>query len=209
MLSMNMKNLKIGDKMNKLMGFYELQQLNLPAVKWKEYSENVVFNEELLWTIRSAVWKGDDLNLPRLVGCKAGEAKKFANSLLSKMSDDGIVIYYPFFIADKSGTLEIRKDSIIIEAVKNDLWNLVTNSKCDVTYKFINGVIEKYGNSNFLNKEQIEALLSHVPKLRKEYIDFLNEGRSVLLEWSLAYDCGIDKERVGELYLVFYEIRTV
>ena len=60
--------------MNKLMGFYELRELSIPTIPWKEYFPGVELSDEFLWTIRSAVNHGDDLNLPRLVGKTAGEA---------------------------------------------------------------------------------------------------------------------------------------
>lgn len=60
-------------------------------------------------------------------------SKKFADQLLKEMNNNGIVIYYPYFIANKSGTLEVRSDKVIIEAVKDDLWNLVTYSEREVT----------------------------------------------------------------------------
>ena len=60
--------------MNKLMGFLELKDLNLPAVPWKEFNDKVSFDEKLLWTVRTAVEKGEDLNLPRVVGVDAKDA---------------------------------------------------------------------------------------------------------------------------------------
>ena len=54
--------------MNKLMGFYELKNMQLPSIPWAEYTGNEPFSEQLLWTVRSAVFHGDDLNLPRIVG---------------------------------------------------------------------------------------------------------------------------------------------
>ena len=49
--------------MNKLMGFYELRELSIPTIPWKEYFPGVELSDEFLWTIRSAVNHGDDLNL--------------------------------------------------------------------------------------------------------------------------------------------------
>ena len=71
--------------MNKLMGFYELQSMSLPSVQWKEYTGNEKLNPEVLWTVRSAVYRGDDLNLPRLVGVNSEDAMSFAESLLLKL----------------------------------------------------------------------------------------------------------------------------
>ena len=93
--------------MNKLLGFYELRESALPAIQWREYSDETILDNKKLWTIRSAVYRGSDLNLPRKVGCSSTEGMKFALDLKRKMGDGGIVIYYPYFIAIKSGTLTV------------------------------------------------------------------------------------------------------
>lgn len=54
--------------MNKLEGFYELRRSNLPTVPWLEYSANVALDDSVLWTVRSSVSAGNDLNLPRKIG---------------------------------------------------------------------------------------------------------------------------------------------
>lgn len=196
--------------MNKLMGFLELKEMSLPSIPWKRYTGEEEFDNGNLWTIRSAVYRGKDLNLPRLVGESAEKSKSFAQDLLKKMGEKGIVIYYPYFTAKKSGTLEIRNDRIIIEAVKEDLWNLVTFSDREVTIIIYDtGEFSFWGNDSFLQKSEIEQLRKHVPEIKKIFRDDLLEGKSALLEWSYAADCNIEKEAVGDDYLVFYEARTV
>ena len=71
--------------MNKLMGFLELKEMSLPSIPWKQYTGNEKLDEKYLWTIRSAVYRGEDLNLPRLVGEDAENATKFAENLLDKI----------------------------------------------------------------------------------------------------------------------------
>ena len=53
--------------MNKMMGFYELKDSGLPSVRWKEFERTTSLDRTKLWTIRCAVQRGSDLNLPRLV----------------------------------------------------------------------------------------------------------------------------------------------
>jgi hypothetical protein len=195
--------------MNKLMGFFELQNSGLPAVPWKIFNEDTIFDNNLLWTIRTAVDKGEDLNLPRVVGINGIEAYKAAIELYDKFKDKGIVVYYPYFIAEKSGTLDINKERIVIEAVKNDLWNLVTYNTKDVSIIQSNNTVIFHGNKNFISKDELNELNMHVNKVRQLFRDFLFQGKSILLEWSFAYNTNINKEPVGSKYLVFYEIRTV
>lgn len=195
--------------MNKLMGFYELKSMNLPSIPWEEYTGKEELANDRLWTIRSAVFKGDDLNLPRMVGEVGKEAKNFADSLLEKLRDRGMVIYYPYFVANKSGTLNIFLNDIIIEAVKADLWNLVTYSDREVTIRY-DGLIEQIdGNKDFLSEKEKNEIFRYVPEIRKLFRDELVEGKSVLLEWSFAQDSSAEKMPVGDEYLVFYEARIV
>lgn len=196
--------------MNKLMGFLELKEMRLPAIPWRQYTGNEELNSNVLWTIRSAVYRGDDLNLPRSVGKTAEESKIFADQLLKKLNDKGIVIYYPYFVAKKSGTLEVRSDCLVIEAVKEDLWNLVTFSDREVTYIFRDDhETECMGNREFLAENEKKQLLKHVPEIKKLFKDDLLQGKSALLEWSYALDCDVQRKPVGDEYLVFYEARTV
>lgn len=195
--------------MNKLMGFYELKSMNLPSIPWRAYTGTEELTNDKLWTIRSAVFKGDDLNLPRMVGEVGEKAKAFADSLLGDIQENGMVIYYPYFVANKSGTLNIFLNDVVIEAVKDDLWNLVTYSDRDVTIR-INGSEQQIdGNKDFLSELEKSEILRYVPEIRKLFRDYLLEGKSILLEWSYAQDSSSNKEPIGDEYLVFYEIRTV
>lgn len=195
--------------MNKLLGFYELKQSGLPTVKWEEFDSSIVLDDSRLWTIRSAVYQGDDLNLPRKVGVSAQEAWEFASELANKLRTRGMVIYYPYFIAEKSGTLEIKSDEIIIEAVKDDLWNMVTYSDRAVTLRYAGDVVSVNGDAGFLHQDETEQILANVALVRRLFRDDILEGSSILLEWSFAYDCDAAKKVTGEKYLVFYEARTV
>lgn len=159
----------------------------------------------------AAIYRGNDLNLPRLVGENAEKAKKFADQLFLKMKEKGIVIYYPYFIAKKSGTLEVKQSQVIIEAVREDLWNMVTYSEREVTIikdELLN-TTESMGNDSFLTQEEQNGLYKYVSEIRKIFRDDLLEGHSALLEWSYAQSCNKDREPVGEEYLVFYEARTI
>ena len=196
--------------MNKLMGFLELKEMKLPSVPWKQYTGKENFEDRYLWTVRSAVYRGNDLNLPRSIGESSKVSKKFADQLLKEMNNNGIVIYYPYFIANKSGTLEVRSDKVIIEAVKDDLWNLVTYSEREVTIiTDIDGNKSIIGNANFISNEELDSLSKHIPEIRKLFRNDLLQGKATLLEWSFAQSCNASKEPIGEKYLVFYEARTV
>lgn len=195
--------------MNKLMGFLELREMKLPSVPWKEYTGKEELNSNLLWTIRSAVYRGNDLNLPRLVGATSDTAVAYGKKLLNEMKDKGIVIYYPFFLANKSGNLEVRGDMTIIEAIKGDLWNMVTYSGRDITIQYTSDRTIINGKEDFLTEEEQRLILGYVGEVKKKFREDLVENKSVLLEWSLAQNCNLNREPIGDEYLVFYEIRTI
>ena len=197
--------------MNKLMGFYELKELLLPSIKWNEYTPSVVLSENSLWTIRSAVNRGDDLNLPRLVGKSAQEAKVFADDLYRQLAGKGMVIYYPYFIAHKSGTLNVFYNKTVIEAVDFDLWNMVTNQELDTSLVFSNEFILQnyYGKKDFITEQEINKFKIYTKKIRSAFREEMLEGKSILLEWSIASDCDEQHKEIGEKYLIFYEIRSI
>jgi hypothetical protein len=194
---------------NKLQGFYELKKLGIPTVNWKQYTNEVELDENRLWTVRVAVLKGKDLYLPRAVGVKVDEAVKFANDVYNKYRDNAMIIYYPYFNADKSGTLEVNINGYIIESVKKDLWNLVTYGKYDQLIIKNGDTIEIHGARDFLTDKEIDELLDKENIVRRRLGSFIREGKSILLEWSYAYDADINGNSIGDPYLVFYECRTL
>lgn len=195
--------------MNKLLGFYELKDSVLPTIPWKEFNKEVKLDSNILWTVRSAVYRGEDLNLPRAVGVNASEAYMFASELYDRMKNRGIVVYYPYFLAEKSGNINIFMDKIVIEAVKDDLWNLVTYSDRDVTIEVTDNDIVYNGDEKFFSEDELEELILNARKAKQMFREDLLEGKSAMLEWSFAYPSNLKKERDGEKYLVFYEARTV
>ena len=195
--------------MNKLEGFYALNDLRLPTVPWKQYKKETVLDDNILWTIRSAVVRGDDLNLPRKIGVSASEANNFAKMLLNKLGDNDLIIYYPFFIALKSGVIDISNNRIVIEAVAEDLWNLVTYNKKNVTIIITDNDISYVGDKEFLSETELNELLKFGFVIKRTFRDEICSGHSVLLEWSYSMKSDLNKRPIGEKSLVFYEVRTV
>lgn len=212
--------------MNKYMGFYELRAAGIPTVPWRRFEEGTALDGKLLWTIRVAVEGGNDLNLPRAVGVCAEEAAQKGGELLKEYAGRGMVIYYPYFIAQKSGVLDINSGRTVIEAVERDLWNLVTHGKRNMTAVFSSGSpkgaadwaepgaaglngAQVIGDEAFLSMEEIRELLKYNAILRGRFRDEISEGKSVLAEWSYAYSTDVRHEPEGDRYLVFYELRLL
>lgn len=220
--------------MNKYMGFYELKAINLPTVPWQLFTADTVLDDNLLWTVRVAVESCNDLNLPRAVGVCADEAVQKGRALLEEYSGKGIVIYYPYFIAQKSGVMDINCHRTVIEAVDKDLWNLVTHGRKNVTVVFPLGLpggdlqdeecicsaaachplqetsgdsVQYFGDEAFLDREETAELLKYSAIIRGRFREELSEGKSIMAEWSYAFRTDTGHEPIGERYLVFYELR--
>lgn len=194
---------------NKLLGFFELPQIGIPTIKWKEYNNNTILSDNKMWTIRLATIKGNDFNLPRAVGVKSEEAVKFAKEMQSKYKGEALIIYYPYFVALKSGTMQLAYKEYIIEAVKKDLWNLVTHDKPEITYINKNGDIDVFGDIDFFNNKELEELKKAEKLIRGKFRNILIEGKILLLEWSFGSDSDKNGDKIGESYLIFYECRTI
>lgn len=191
------------------MGFYELRHINIPTVLWKEFTLDTTLAENMLWTIRVAVETGNDLNLPRVVGVNSQEAYQKGKEFLSKYKDIGLVIYYPYFMAEKSGVIAVHSNNIIIEAVDKDLWNLVTYGKKDVTIILTDNNTQYTGNEKFLSTKEVDLLKKYANVLKAKYRDIISEGKSIFAEWSFAYNTDINHKPMGDQYLIFYELRSV
>lgn len=196
--------------MNKLEGFLELEKMGIPSIRWKEYKTGVILDNSRLWTVRVAIPHGDDLNLPRLVGVSGLEAARFAEKMARTLNVGSLIIYYPYFVALKSGILEINFDGYIIETVEKDLWNLTTKGKSKQILIFKNEtLIEVFGDKDFLTQSEIDQLMVAGRKVRGRLRHLIAEGKSILLEWSFAKDSDVYGFEIGEPYLIFYEIRCV
>lgn len=196
--------------MNKLQGFYELARIGIPTVPWKEFKDGTLLDQSILWTVRTAVMEGDDFHLPRAIGVTCADAFNKYHEFRKKLTVNDLIIYYPFFVAEKSGVIEISKNKIIIETCQEDLWNLVTKGIREATY-FIenNGQVVIDGNKSFLTNDEINQLCYYPSFIRTRYKDYISEGKTIALEWSYAYKSDLNKNPIGERYLVFYELRLL
>lgn len=194
--------------MNKLEGFFELKKLSVPTVDWAIFRAGVKIPDGKLWTVRSAVITGDDFNLPRLVGVDGAKAEKFALQTTATLDAGGMVIFYPYFIAEVSGTVRASEKEVVIECVKGDLWNLVTHGNIGYSVIYSGGSAKEYGDA-LLGSKDTSSLLENIEKLKKAYRKELAIGRSVYAEWSFAYDSDTSGKPIGERYLVFYELRVI
>lgn len=195
--------------MNKYIGFYELKKINLPTVQWRMFNYDTVLDPGLFWTVRVAVETGTDLNLPRFVGVSAHIAQQEGRKLIDRFGENGMVVYYPYFIAEKSGVIEVASNKLVIEVVDKDLWNLVSYGHKNLTIIQKDGCHRYEGDRNFLQLQELQELDRCASIIRRRFRGELAEGLSVLAEWSYAYNTDTGHQPSGSRYLVFYELRTI
>lgn len=197
--------------MNKLFGFFELKEVPIPSIDWKEFKSGTLLDNSKLWTIRTAKVSGSDTSLPRMVGKSAKECMKYAEDLLKRYGNNLFVVYYPFFGAVKSGTMLVGKDSTTIEATNEDLWNLVDHHILDLSARVSSSgkIRVGVGDSSFFTEDEWRKLIRCSEKVRTYFNKAIRANELVLLEWSFAKDTDVVGNNVGEEYLVFYEAKTV
>ncbi len=197
--------------MNKLEGFYELEKMGIPVIPWQPFTGQKALDDNLLWTVRVALLRGNDFNLPRAVGVTAQEALSIGREYLARFSPDDLIIYYPYFIALKSGVIDIQSTRTIIEAVDKDLWNLTTLGLRDVTIiiDHLTGDVSTYGQAEFLDHDEVTELMNYARRIRAIHRDYIFASSSVLMEWSYAVNTNVGRELLSNKYLVFMECKVV
>jgi len=196
---------------NKLQGFYELRRIRIPSISWREFTPHTTLSPDKLWTIRVAVAQGNDFNLPRAVGLNAADATIKGREFIQAFPPPDLVIYYPYFLALKSGTMSIQEERTVIEAVNRDLWNLTTAGRRDVSMavQLDSGDMSIFGEETFLEPDEISELLRYDKILRAYNHHQLFGSTTVMVEWSYAMNSDLDRRPTGNKYLVFYEYRLL
>lgn len=184
-----------------------LESTGLPTVPWKIFDENAVMDSNRLWTVRTALIKGNDVSLPRYVGVNGEEAYRKAKEIKEQIGDNSIVFYYPFFIAETSGVIMTTPErKIIIEVCREDLWNLVDKQIVDLRIEASvtepNFKVTPEG-SDLLSVKQMGELISMA---RRQYQK--TRGQYAWAEWSYAYESDLNKKPASERYLVFYQLNS-
>ena len=105
--------------------------------------------------------------------------------------------------------MDISNNRIVIEAVAEDLWNLVTYNEKNVTIIITDNDRSYVGDNEFLSEIELNELLKFGSVIKRTFRDEIYSGQSVLLEWSYSMKSDLNKQPIGEKSLVFYEVRTV
>ncbi|BCN28876.1 hypothetical protein [Anaeromicropila herbilytica] len=195
--------------MNRIQDYYVLNCLDLPTIPWKEYYHSTKLSKDILWTIKSEKNKKNNTELPRMIGVTAKEAKDFGGKLYKELGEGEMVFYYPYFFAIKSGIIDINYDRVAIEAVKDDVDNLVRRNNVDMTMIFHDDDLEIFGDQDFLTQEEILELIDCAVKIKKQCAADIEYGKNFLLQWSYACYTSTRKQPIGKKNLMFHKVKVI
>lgn len=166
--------------MNKYYGLLELRNLAMPCIQWREFSQDISFNSDCLWTVRAANQYGMDIPLPCKLGISSDEMQLYASALSAKYD---LVIVSEYFFASISGVLLISLDEIIIEWTYGDSQRLTRHGYVEETMQlsFQNNTT----TTHKLDGKIVDELTQYARSIRYRYRDELLSSRVVVLEWSV------------------------
>ncbi len=195
--------------MNKLDGMYELRKANLPSVDWKEFRRGTILPDDYLWTIRTAVYKGQDIHLPRLFGKPAGVSMRFAEQCLEQMKGKGIIICYPYLQPEKSGVLQFDLRNVYLEGISGDVKKILDGDNPEVFYQWREAEFRTQGKSRLFSEQELMELYRYSQQCKRRYREILSDGSMMQLEFSYAYRVDRDHNKCEDTKLYFFEMRTI
>lgn len=191
---------------NRLLGFLELESIGLPIVDLRKYEDGDILNPDIKWVAKTAVYKGSDISLPRLIGGYTSEIRAFYKTVKGMLGDNAVVFVYPYFEGVKSGVLRVTSIAVSVEAVTGSEYDLAGSSHLKTSITFYEDGREVAENDTCLTASEIEKLRSYARKVKKSklVLDELKNGGTVQFEWALAGD-GFTRG----LHFVFYGMYTI
>ena len=194
--------------MNKYLGLLELKSLPLPCIEWEEFKMDSHFNEDCLWTVRVANWKGVDISLPCRLGITSQEVTEYASKLSAQYD---LVTVSEYFFAQISGVLLVDFDNFVIEWTYGDSQRLTRHGFVEETI-YLHFSNLTMGKSK-LDEAITEKLYQYAHLIRYSYRDDLLSSKSVVLEWSLTAPAEVRdscrKYHYSADQLIFYDFRIV
>jgi hypothetical protein len=190
---------------NKYQGLMLLKQCRLPTISWNVFTYDTTLCDSYRWTLRAVRDSGNDFGLPIFLDISSKEAIDIGRRLLDQYSSNKyILLVYPYFTSEKSGTVKVEIGSIVVEAVKGNCSDLTRYSKLDISliYKDTRDVV--YGDITFFTDEELVTIERYASRLRRQFFRMVLDGFIVVLEWSFATYKNTDKEK-----FLFQELRVI
>lgn len=175
-----------------------IDQWGLPHPDWEFVKSSVdlkrhhQIKDYCGWTIR-VLWRGKQFKKPLYINWLAKEkVAKEIDQLAKKAKKDYLIVTYPSWIPQKSGTLLIEKNRIIIEACQGKITRLMREGICDVGYQIskLGQVQSSWGNRHFLTRVEKKKIIDALAKIPQ---------KNIMLEWAFGQQ--------GEF--IFYKLETL
>ena len=151
----------------------------------------------------------DDGKIYGRIGVTSKEAMTYIKSQYKELGRRRMLIYYPYFTAYKSGTIDLSYDRIVIEAVDGKIENLKKKHRVDETIIFREDDIEIYGEEEFLTREETLSLIDYGKMLRKRCDNEIEYGKNIIVYWSIVQETKKSMIPRDDKKLLFHQIKVL
>lgn len=188
---------------------YILDCLDLPTIPWKPCQTTKMLDDSILWTVKNEPFYKEEGKICGCIGVTAKEAMNYILSEYKNIEKRRILIYYPYYTAVKSGTIDLSYDRLVIEAVEGKIENLKKKHRVDETMIFYDDDIEIFGEEHFLTNSETLSLIDYTKALRKRCSHEIEFGKNILFYWSIVQETRRNMIPKEEQTLLFHQIKVL
>lgn len=192
-----------------LQNCYILDYLDLPTIPWAPCRTTEALDDTILWTVKNEPYSFNDGKIYGRIGVTSNEAMHYIKSQYQDLGNRRMLIYYPYFTAAKSGTIDLSYDRIVIEAVEGKIENLKKKHRVDETIIFREEEIEILGDEAFLTKEETLHLIDYAKQLRNRCQNDIAFGRNIIVYWSIVQETRKNMIPRDDQKLLFHQIKVL
>ncbi|BBF45146.1 hypothetical protein lbkm_3905 [Lachnospiraceae bacterium KM106-2] len=195
--------------MHVLQNSYLLSHLDLPTIPWQQGFLSTEFDQHMLWTVKNEPVSAEIGLIEGKIGVTAKEAKEFVKHQYDNLGEKRVVLYYPYYTATKSGTIDLNQERSVIEAVEGKIENLSKKHRVDVTMIFRDNDLEIVGNDKFLSEDETLTLIDYCRELKSRCAADLDYGKNIILYWSIVSETKVNMIPKDKTNLIFTKLKII
>ncbi len=192
-----------------LQNSYILDYLDLPTIPWEPCHTTATLDDSILWTVKNEPYQPNQGKIYGRIGITSSEAKAYISSEYSNLKHKRMLIYYPYYTAVKSGTIDLSYDRIVIEAVEGKIENLKKNHRVNETIIFRQDSIEIFGDEDYMTREETLTLIDYAKQLKKRAATEIEFGKNLIFYWSIVQETKRNMIPRDETKLLFHQIKVL
>ncbi|MDO5520019.1 MAG: hypothetical protein Q4G58_05965 [bacterium] len=192
-----------------LQNSYILDYLDLPTIPWEQCYTTSTLDDSILWTVKNEPYGEKQGKIYGRIGITSNEAKAYISSEYKNLEHKRMLIYYPYYTATKSGTIDLSYDRIVIEAVEGKIENLKKKHRVNETIIFRDESIEIFGDEDYMTKEETLTLIDYAKQLKKRASTELEFGKNLIFYWSFVQETKRNMIPRDETRLLFHQIKVL